>query len=74
MTASLRKCGFVERMRWELIFDEGSPPTTGKTGFVSPKINQASTGSTTLTAFDLRHPGQTEDLESGLFYKSPISF
>ena len=44
------------------------PPTTGKTRFVSPKVNPATTGTTTLTAFDLRYPGQVEDLESGLFY------
>lgn len=44
------------------------PPTTGKTRFVSPKVNPATTGATTLTAFDLRYPGQVEDLESGLFY------
>lgn len=44
------------------------PPTTGKTRFVSPKVNPATTGTTTLTAFDLRYPGQVEDQESGLFY------
>ena len=44
------------------------PPTTGKTRFVSPKVNPAITGATTLTAFDLRYPGQVEDQESGLFY------
>ena len=44
------------------------PPTTGKTRFVSPKVNPATTGTTTLANFDLRYPGQVEDTESGLFY------
>jgi RHS repeat-associated protein len=42
--------------------------TTGKTRFVSPKVNPAITGTTTLANFDLRYPGQVEDQESGLLY------